>query len=81
MDEGVMEVEVSVAEADVTGLFVLPEEIDEDGMELVVSMVVLVLPEVVDADSPLSDVVLVVEALSTPLEKIRMQARTATCMP
>lgn len=52
---------------------VLSEEMDEDAMELVV---VLVLPEViVDLDSPFNDV-LVGEALSTPLEKIRMQART-----
>lgn len=37
--------------------------------------VVLVLPEVVvDVDSPLSDIAL---ALSTPLGKIRKQARTA----
>ena len=81
-----MEVVVGAAEADVTVvdvadgtvLFVLPEETDDDGTELVVSTVVLVLPEVADVDSPLPDVVLAVEALSTPWEKIRMQARTAT---
>lgn len=63
------------------------EEIDEAAMKVVVSAaeaavtvangtVVLVLPEVVvDVDSPLFDVL--GEPLSTPLEKIRMQARTA----
>ena len=39
--------------------------------------VVLVLPEVVDVDSPLFDVGTMGDLLSTPLEKIRMQARTA----
>lgn len=58
-----MEVVVSTAEAEVTVA---------DGT------VVLVLPEVVVAvDSLLFDVVLAGEAPSTPLEKIRMQARTA----
>lgn len=65
------------------------EEIDEDVKEAVVSAaeaevtvadcrVALGLPEVfVDEDSPLFDVVLVGELLSTPLEKNEMQARTA----
>lgn len=82
------EAEVTAADGKVE--LVLPEEIDEDAMELVVSAaeaeaivvdgtIVLVLSEVViDADSPLFDVVSVQrEALSTPLEKIRMQAKTA----
>lgn len=59
-----MEVEVSAAEA-------LAE------VTVVEGTVVLVLPEVVVVDSPLLDVVLAGEPLSTPLEKIRMQARTA----
>ena len=56
-----MEVVVSAAEAAVT---------------VANGTVVLVLPEVaVDVDSPLFDVL--AGELSTPLEKIRMQARTA----
>lgn len=77
--------------ADGTVVLVLREEIDsdEDAMELVVSAseagvtvadgtVVLVLSEVVvDVDSPLFDFVLAGEELSTPLEKMRIQASTA----
>ena len=84
-----MEFEVSV---EVTvSVLVLPAELDVVVMEFVVSVaeaemtvaggiVVFVLPVVVGADSPSFDVVncvLAVELLSTPLEKIRMQARTA----
>ena len=83
-DDDAMEPELSAAEgaADGTVVLVLSEETDEDAMELELVVaggtVVLVLPEVVvDADLPLFDVVLAGEALSTPLEKIRMQARTA----
>ena len=38
---------------------------------------VVLVPEVGDVDSPLFDVVSTGEALSTLLEKIRMQVRTA----
>lgn len=85
IDDDRMELVVRSAEAEMTAadgtvVLVLSEEIDEDAMELVVAdgTVVLVLPEiVVDVDSPLFDFVLAGEALSTPLEKIRMQARIA----
>lgn len=83
-DDDAMELELSAAEVEVTAgdgtvVLVLSEEIDEDAMELVVAdgTVVLVPEVVVDVDSPLFDVALAGEALSTPLEKIRMQARTA----
>jgi hypothetical protein len=64
-----------------TALLVLSEEMDEDAMEPVaadVTVVPTVLPEVVNGvDSPVFDVALVGEALSTLLQKIRMQAKTA----
>ena len=86
MGDGACRLVLEVLEAVVAGLGLLtlldrPRR-DEDAIEVEVTVadgtVMLVLPEVVvDVDSPPFDVVLAGEALSTPLEKIRMQARTA----
>jgi hypothetical protein len=71
-----VEVEVTVVDDWGNEACVLVREVSEAVVVVANGTVVLVLPEVVDVDSPLFDVVLAGEALSTPLEK-RMQARTA----
>ena len=75
MELALSEAETEVSAVDGTVFLVLSEKIGEDAMELAD---VLVLPEVVvDVDSPIIDAEMGEEALSTPLDKIRKQARTA----